>query len=278
MKRTLYILAAAAVLSAVLGCNTPTAIYDRNREVILRSQSRLVEGDQALTRGDVGRAADRYAKASGDLAAAITNLETAERDIDSQLRELDQAGAPQTGGVGGTRFYTDTLRAYREALALAIVLKALALERQGEAAYRSAAQAVLDGDAAYASRQFATAAREFSDADRDFGRAIASFTDTLDFLKWKGPAASRLTRSAPPQTWGVLEPLRQNVTHRLVQAGAYRSSASQRALQAAHVVSLYRQEDVGNIPEVDIVPLVPLPDVVRSGVTPPPVPSATLAK
>ena len=276
--RALYILAVAACLAATLGCNDPTAVYDRNRNAILRSHSHLVNGDKALARDAYDRAGDLYGKAGGALAQAITELSSAERDVGQQLRDLERQGAPQTGNVGGTRFYADTLRGYREILASAIVLRAVAIERQGEAAYRGGARDVLNGDANYRARQFATAHRQFGDADGQFGHAILSFTETLDYLKQAAAEANRLSRAAPPGTWSILEPLRQNVTYRLAQAGAYRSAAAQRTLQAAHVVSLYRRQNVGNIPEVDIVPLIPLPEVVRSGATPPPVPNVNLGK
>jgi len=278
MTRIVCLLVALTGLTAALGCNGPTAVYDRNRSLILGSQSRLIEGDRALSVGRAGRAADCYAQASGDLGTAIAELEEADREVSQKIRELDAAGAPRTGGVGGTRFYSDILDGYREAQALAIVLKALAFERQGEAAYRLGAQRLLDGDQAYGANQFATAKQKFSDAEQYFDRAVASFTATLDFLQAKDDAIQRLARSASLETWGVLQPLRQNVSQRLIQAGDYRKAAAQRHLQAAHIVSIYRRENTGNLPPVEIVPLIPLPDSVRTGAIPPPVPSATLAK
>jgi hypothetical protein len=279
MTRIVCLLVALLIgLTAALGCNGPTAVYDRNRSLILGSQGRLIDGDKALSVGRAGRAADYYAQAASDLGTAIAELEEADREVSQKIRDLDAAGAPQTGGVGGTKFYTDILAGYREAQALAIVLKALASERQGEAAYRLGAQCLIDGDQAYAANQFATAKKEFSDSEQYFARAVASFTGTLDFLQARNDAIQRLARSASLETWGVLAPLRQNVSQRLIQAGDYRKAAAQRHLQAAHIVSIYRRENTGNLPPVEIVPLIPLPDSVRTGAIPPPVPSATLAK
>lgn len=288
MSRWVSILIVAVVCAAASGCVRPTAPYDKGRALLIESREQLVAGDQALARAEFDDAGDLYHGAARNLDRAVDHLETAERKVDLRvhaLRREQVAGKVRQGPIpadtratAGNRFYDENLRGYREALALAVVLRAVALEREAEAIYRGAAHDVLTGDQLYPGQQFAAALTRYESADRGFRRAESALAETADFIGRRSLEADRLAEAAPPRTWPLMKTLWQLVSHRQGQTSAYRAATMKRSMQAGRVVEAYRKVDPGNIPNVTLAPLEALPETIRTGVVPPPIPEVRLGK
>ena len=285
---TQAVLLAAALAAAAVGCTHPTAAYDNGRTILERSRQRIMDGDQALVAARYDRAAGQYDKAARDLAKAVAYLEQAEQQVEDQIRSKDQASHaadPQqtpaqnetvvigSRDVAVDRFYVETLRGYREALALAVVMRALALQRLGEAHYRAAARDLMDGDLAYPARQFAAAETLYDGANDAFRNALATFGQTADFVAQRTLHNDRLAEAAPNGTWPLMGHLGTLAEYRRVQTDAYLAAGIKRHAQAHRVAEAYRDRDPGNVPDVEVRPLEALPALVRHGVIPPPIPS-----
>jgi hypothetical protein len=288
MRRWISILIVVMVYAATAGCARPTAPYDKGRALLIEGREQLVEGDRALARAQFDDAGDLYHDAARDLDRAVDHLETAERKVDLRVHALHReqmadevrqgSASADTQDTSGNRFYNESLRGYREALALAVVMRAVALEREAEAIYRGAAYDVLAGDQLYPGQQFAAALEHYESADRGFRQAEAAFVETADFLGRRSLEADRLAEAAPPGTWPLMKTLWQLVGHRRGQTSAYRAATMKRSMQAGRVVQAYRKVDPGNIPNVTMTPLEALPETVRTGVVPPPIPEVRLGK
>jgi hypothetical protein len=243
----------------------------------------MVEGDKALANDQFEKAENLYWKAAGRLGRVVGDLEAAERDVQGRIRP---EGAEETAPPVAVdapprdtnRFYIDTLRGYREALALAIVLRSQALQRTGEAVYRGAAQHVLDGDKAYTQQQFALALTHYNDAGRAFRHSGVLFGDTSSFARAKMAEADHLADVAPPGTWPLVGQSNRLAAIRTIQADAYETAAGQRMSLAGHIVEAYKENDPGDIPDVEVQPLPSLPPEAQRGVIPPAVPPVALGR
>lgn len=291
MNRRFWAISLLAVLAAApSGCVRPMEPYEKGLSILQESRAKLIDGDRALINTRYDRAAKLYGKAAGDLAKAVDCLGEAEGQVDTRIRVLDaeshEVGSETTPAerrtvdIGGRdvnvgRYYAETLRGYREALALAVVMRSLALARSGEAHYRGAAERVLRADQYYDARQFAAAEKAYGDAGKGFRSARTAFGEAATFIARQMIGGDRLARAAPPGTWPLVDRVRQIADLRGSQSDAYLAVAVRRTSQATQVCQAYRMRDPGNVPDVEVRPLAPLPDLLRQGVRHPTIPSAS---
>jgi hypothetical protein len=282
----LFLAFLAAVVAA--GCTHPLKPYDQGRAMLERGQAILSDGDNALNGGKPVQAAEFYGKADDELQSAVTHFEFAERQIEDSIRsEEDErvaagAASPPSDNfvvtVGSrnirvARFHADTLRAYRESLALSVILRAMTLARSAEARYRQAAQIEITADQFYRARQFYAAEQAYLEAEKDFRAAGNSFASTTNFIDHQMLAGGRLAEVAPRDSWKIMKELLVLLDHRRNQTESYLEVVRDRAAKADRVVQAYRERKPGNIPETQPEPLPPLPDILRYGVHHPPLPS-----
>ena len=288
MNRLGILMALVGLLAAAAsGCGQPKSAYEECHATLTRSRDVLIEGDRALSMGGAERAAGLYVQAGNDLKAALEKVEQAEADSQEKIRALDEektrtgsspvVAQERTVTIGARsvpmdRYYAENLAAYRELWGAVVQMRSVALSRAAEAQYRIGAQAVLDGDQFYRARQFNTAEKRYGLAERSFRPALDLLGQTTEFLETKAATSSRLAAS-PPEVWESIEQVRQVAAERRNQADAYLRATLQRLSQTVRIVDAYRFRQPGNIPTIEIQPLAPLPEIVRTGVVQPPIPS-----
>ncbi len=272
MNRILALLALFAAAALLAGCAHPLQPYDQGRDLLQRSHSLLADGDAALAANNFPAAADLYAQADSKARAAVTSFLDAERQIEDASRSQD--AAPRD--LAAARYHADALRAYRESLALAVILRSLATARTAESFYRQGAELVAAADQFYRARQFASAAQSYDDAQRAFRRALALWDDDSAFINSQMIAGSRLAAAAPRGSWSEMKDLQVLLDRRRNQTESYLSALSERAALAARIVDAYHVRQTGNLPPVVPQSLPDLPDIVRYSVTHPPVPATAL--
>jgi len=281
------------VFCGAVGCAQPTTSYNEGRARLISSHDKLLAGDRALASQQFDRASRLYSDANRELYQAIHHFADAERNIvadirlvDDQHSRLNQRPTPaqdrpvRIGArtVGVDRYYIDSLRAYREALALAVVMRSIALTRDGEAHYRSAAQQIIFGDQFYQGSQFAAAETSYRYSKTEFRRAATKLDEASGFIRTQTAEGQRLVAAAAEGVWENMPLLAAVARRRTAQTDAYLAATVGRLTLARRIVAAYKNTKPGNIPDIRIAPLEPLPQVVRSGVNHPRIPSAALKK
>jgi hypothetical protein len=261
---------AAAVLFS--GCTHPLQPYDQGRAMLQRSHGLLADGDASLAAARFRDAADLYAQADTQARAAVTCFLKSEQQIEDASRSLDAAPRDLTAD----RYHADSLRAYRESLALAVIMRSLATARTAEAWYRQGAEYVAAGDQFYRARQFASAAQSYDDAKAAFRPALGLWDDAAAFINSQMIGGSRLAAAAPHGAWSEMKDLQVLLDRRRNQTESYLSALNERAALAARIVDAYHVRPAGNLPALVPQSLPDLPDIVRYSVTHPPVPAAAL--
>jgi hypothetical protein len=289
VTRILPLLALLAA-AAVAGCSHPLQPYDQGRAMLQRSHSLLADGDAALAANTFPEAVHLYAEADTAANSAVDCFLTTERQIEDEIQTQD--AAPRSGGnpsaaqaqtvtigsreIPAARYHADTLRAYRESLALAVILRSLAVARTAEGWYRQGAAHVAAGDQFYRARQFASAEQAYEAAANDFRAAQRNWGLAADFINSQMIAGARLAAAAPRGSWSAMKDLQVLLDRRRTQTERYLSALQERAALAARVVEAYRTRRTGNLPDLTPQALPDLPDLVRYSVTPPPVPDTVL--
>jgi len=281
------------VLCGSVGCTHPTTSYNEGRARLISSHDKLLAGDRALTSEQFDRASRLYSDANRELFQAIRHFADAEHNIEADIRVVDdqhsrlsQRPTPAddrsvrigTRTVEVDRYYIDSLRAYREALALAVVMRSIALTRDGEAHYRSAAKQLILGDQFYEGSQFAAAETSYRYSEKEFRRAATRLDEASGFIRTQTAEGRRLAVAAAEGVWENMPLLAAVAGRRSAQTDAYLATTVGRLTLARQVVAAYKNTKPGNIPDIRIAPLEPLPQVVRSGVNHPRIPSATLKR
>ncbi|NLX57955.1 MAG: hypothetical protein GXY74_02575 [Phycisphaerae bacterium] len=279
----------ATLCAAAPGCRHPLDTYNQGRSRLIAGREQLVGGDRALVAQDFDRAAEAYASARGKLTDAVGDLSAAETSIETEIRRQDRQGnqlSPRpipaddrsvligARTVQVDRYYVDSLYAYRQSLALAVALRALALTREGESAYRAAAYQLRLADELYRSRQFNAAQQSYGYCGKTFRLASERFAEAERFGAGWIADGERLRQAAAPGVWDTTDAVHAVAERRLKQADAYLAATTARASMAGRVVAAYQGRPPGDLPEVRVEPLPDLPDIVRCTVEPPPIPSA----
>ncbi|MBN2583181.1 MAG: hypothetical protein JXL80_08935 [Planctomycetes bacterium] len=276
-----------ALCGAAVGCRGPLETYNKGRAGLIASHDLLVTGDRALVGQDYDAATDDYAAATSELTRAVSYLESAESSIENEIRAQDLQGnqlsprpipaddrSVQIGSrtVPVDRYYVDSLHAYRQSLALAVVMKTMALTREGESHYRVAAHQLHLADELYRTRQFNAAQQSYAYCSKVFRLASSRFAEAERFLTTWTADGERLQRAAAPGIWENVDPLRTLAGRRLKQSDAYLAATLGRSTLASRVVAAYQGRKPGDLPEVQIEPLPPLPQATRYSVQHPPIP------
>lgn len=272
MNRILALLVLFASAALFSGCTHPLQPYDQGRATLQRSHDLLADGDADLAAGKFADAADLYAQADSQARSAVTCFLDAERQIEDDIRAQEAAQRDVTAA----RYHADTLRAYRESLALAIILRSLATARTAESWYRQGADLVVAGDQFYRARQFASAAQSYDDAQRAFRRALGLWDDDAAFINSHMISSARLAAAAPRGSWSEMKDVQVLLDRRRNQTESYQSAVSERAALATRIVDAYRARQTGNLPSLVPQSLPDLPDIVRYSVTHPSVPDTAL--
>lgn len=283
----------AAVLFAAAGCGHPLSAYDQGRKMLDRGHERLLQGDADTASRRLDAALTSYNRAVQDMTNAADYFQQAEMQVMDEIRTSEQqqrlgegSAVPTSSATVhiGTRqaqvsaFYAETLRAYREARALAVVLKGLGLARSAEASYRRGALRVHSGDYQWKNSQFNSALDNYRQARESFLASRQSLAEASTFIERQTLSSSRLSEVAPRDTWQRLEQLRPLINQRLSQVDLWLVALDGRLQTANRIVDAYRQTRPGNLPGVQPPFLEPLPSRTRIGVQHPPIPANRTAR
>ncbi len=295
MKRSPVVTIAALLLAlcASVGCADPMTSYNQGRVKLISSHDKLLAGDRTLATEQFDRASRLYSDADRELLQAIRHFSDAERKIEDEIRALDDQHSrlsprptpvdDRSVRIGARtvevdRYYIDSLRAYREALALAVVMRTIAVTRDGEVHYRAAAKQLALGDQFYEASQFAAAETAYRYSEKEFRRGAARLGEATGFMRSQTAKGQRLAAAAAEGVWENMALLAVLARRRTTQTDAYLAATVGRLTLARRVVAAYKDTKPGNIPDHRIEPLEPLPEVVRYSVTHPKIPRAALKK
>ncbi len=288
MPRFCYCLAFVIAAMLLGGCGHPLSSYDRGRDMLTSGHERIRKGDGQVSVRSYGAAADTYSKASSDLQAAVDHFQQAEAQIIEEIRQRElqrQLQGPDTVPTSSTTItiaqrpitvstiYADTLRSYREARALAVVLQAMATAREAEASYRRGAVRTYAGDHHWQQQQFNSALSNYRTARDDLLRARQVFDQAIAFMDQQMTDSTLLSEAAPQESWRSLKLLQPVISRRQSQIDAWLQALDRRIGSSARIVQAYRQRQPGNLPGVKPPFLEPLPSEVRISVQHPPVPA-----